>query len=958
MSTTYDLKLVVLSVLIATVASFSAFSMVERYRSASSKNKKIAWNLCGALVMGIGIWAMHFIGMLALKFPIPVTYDIPITILSIVPVIFAFSAVMWLMTLETFSHYRLLIGGLLLGSGIGLMHYIGMAAMRLNAVMVHDNTVVYFSILIAVILAIVALKIQHAAINQNQSEFINKKQLFSAIVMGSASSGMHYTAMTAVEFMPLTTNKVINGVSPITLALIVTVVVLVLLLLAILIPHLLRYKQIINTVNEDAIRLHAMMDTSLDAIIQMNGNGDIIGWSSRAQHIFGWTSNDALGQELAKLILPVQFRDSHRQALKRFLVTGEGASLGNIIEIEALHQDGHNIPIELTSSVITLSDGVEFNSIIRDISQRKQAKAKLILANKELAFQNQEKDKRAAELALAAIVFSHTREGIIITNASADIIKVNDTFTEVSGYSRQEAVGQNIHFIQSDKESPEFYALMWQTVDTKGYWVGTIWNRRKNGEVHPENLTLSAVTNTASEISHYVALYSDITQLNKTHQSQLQRMAHFDNLTNLPNRTLLADRLNQAILKSSQYDKLLAVTFLNLDGFKAINDIHGYHVGDDLLIAISLRMKKAIREGDTLSRIGGDEFVLVLTDLAKSDDCNRVLERLLLAASDPVTIGDLVLNLSASIGVTFYPKDGADSGILMRNANQAMYVAKQSGKNCYHLFDSADYDVVNRQQESLANIRAALTKREFVLYYQPKVNMSTGAMVGVEALIRWQHPVRGLVPPLDFLPIIENHAVSLDIGEWVIDTALSQISQWQSMGVKFPISVNISAYQLQQTDFVERLATILAAHPDVSPHLLELEVLETSALNDINYIIETMNACISLGVKFALDDFGTGYSSLTYLRRLPASVIKIDQTFIRDMLTDADDLAIVLAVVSLAKAFRIEVIAEGVETVEHGTALLELGCELAQGYGIARPMPASEVLTWLDSWKPDSAWLS
>ena len=499
---------------------------------------------------------------------------------------------------------------------------------------------------------------------------------------------------------------------------------------------------------------------------------------------------------------------------------------------------------------------------------------------------------------------------------------------------------------------------MWQAVNTKGYWIGTIWNRRKNGEMYPENLTLSAVTNTASEISHYVALYSDITQLNKSHKSQLERMAHFDNLTNLPNRTLLADRLNQAILKSSQYDKLLAVTFLNLDGFKAINDIHGHHVGDDLLIAISLRMKKAIREGDTLSRIGGDEFVLVLTDLAKSDDCNQVLERLLLAASDPVTIGDLVLNVSASIGVTFYPKDGADSGILMRNADQAMYVAKQSGKNCYHLFDSADYDAVNRQQESLANIRAALTKREFVLYYQPKVNMSTGAMVGVEALIRWQHPVRGLVPPLDFLPIIENHTISLDIGEWVIDTALSQISQWQSIGVKFPISVNISAHQLQQTNFVERLATLLAAHPDVSPHLLELEVLETSALNDINYIIATMNACISLGVKFSLDDFGTGYSSLTYLRRLPASVIKIDQTFIRDMLTDADDLAIVLAVVSLAKAFRIEVIAEGVETVEHGTALLELGCELAQGYGIARPMPASEVLTWLDSWKPNSAWLS
>jgi EAL domain-containing protein (putative c-di-GMP-specific phosphodiesterase class I) len=292
----------------------------------------------------------------------------------------------------------------------------------------------------------------------------------------------------------------------------------------------------------------------------------------------------------------------------------------------------------------------------------------------------------------------------------------------------------------------------------------------------------------------------------------------------------------------------------------------------------------------------------------------------------------------------------------MRHADQAMYVAKQAGKNCYHLFDSAQDDAVNIRQESLTNINTALHKAEFVLYYQPKVNMSTGELVGVEALLRWQHPVRGLVPPLDFLPVTENHAISIDIGEWVIDTALRQISQWQSMGLSFPISVNISAYQLQQADFVKRLAALLALHPDVAPHLLELEILETSAVSDINYIISTMQACIDLGVHFALDDFGTGYSSLTYLRRLPASLIKIDQSFIRYMLTNEDDLAIVLGVVSLAKAFQLGVIAEGVETIEHGTVLLQLGCELAQGYGIAKPMPAIHIPPWLESWKPDITW--
>jgi EAL domain-containing protein (putative c-di-GMP-specific phosphodiesterase class I) len=251
-----------------------------------------------------------------------------------------------------------------------------------------------------------------------------------------------------------------------------------------------------------------------------------------------------------------------------------------------------------------------------------------------------------------------------------------------------------------------------------------------------------------------------------------------------------------------------------------------------------------------------------------------------------------------------------------------------------------------------------LDRREFVLYYQPKVNMFTGEVKGVEALIRWQHPVRGLVPPLDFLPMIENHAISLDIGEWVIDTALRQISQWQRIGIKMPISVNISAYQLQQANFGERLAESLTVHSDVSPHLLELEVLETSAFSDINYIIATMEACIERGVSFALDDFGTGYSSLTYLRRLPANLIKIDQSFIRDMLTDEDDLAIVRGVISLAKAFQLEVIAEGVETIEHGSALLELGCHLAQGYGIARPMPAGDITTWLDNWNSDTAWVT
>jgi len=566
--------------------------------------------------------------------------------------------------------------------------------------------------------------------------------------------------------------------------------------------------------------------------------------------------------------------------------------------------------------------------------------------------------KKAEEkLKLAATVFTHAREGIMITDASASIIEVNDTFTEITGYSRKELIGQNPSMLQSGRQSPEFYAAMWHEIDTTGHWSGEIWNRRKNGEVFAELKNISTVHDENGVIQNYVAMCLDIT-LMKAHQDQLERNAHYDLLTNLPNRVLLADRLSQGMLRCRRYKKSLAVVFLDLDGFKEVNDNYGHDVGDELLVALSLRMKEALREGDSLARIGGDEFVAVLTDLVKVEDCEPVLERLLLSASEPITIGEVVLNVSASIGVTLYPQDSVDADMLLRHADQAMYIAKQSGKNRYYLFDTVQDDAVQVQKENLEAIRTGLDENQFVLYYQPKINMRTGAVIGLEALIRWQHPQRGLLQPNDFLPVIENNPMLIEMGEWVIDTALTQISQWQAMLIRLPvcISVNIAAIQLKQVDFADRLAELLAAHPDVEPRHLELEVLETSALADIKAVSSTMNACIALGVSFALDDFGTGYSSLTYFRHLPTKQIKIDQTFVRDMLVDNDDLAIVEGVIGLAKTFKRDVIAEGVETIEHGTALLQLGCELAQGYGIAKPMPANDVPAWVNEWRSDSEW--
>jgi len=563
--------------------------------------------------------------------------------------------------------------------------------------------------------------------------------------------------------------------------------------------------------------------------------------------------------------------------------------------------------------------------------------------------------KSELNLQLAASVFSHAREGIMITDANGTIIEVNETFTRLTGYSREEAIGQNPKILQSRKQSNEFYQAMWKSLLEKGHWYGEVWNRRKSGELYAEMLTISAVKNEKNETKHYVALFTDITVV-KEHQEQLEHIAHYDVLTKLPNRVLLADRLSQSVVQCERRDLSLAVVFLDLDGFKAVNDNHGHDIGDELLVVIAQRMQLALREGDTLSRFGGDEFIAVLVDLEQLDDCKPILERLLLAASEPVVINDIELQVSASIGVTVYPEDNADTEQLIRHADQAMYIAKQSGKNRYHLFDTEQDTAVKTLRESIENVRVALEKDQFVLYYQPKVSMKTGEVIGLEALIRWQHPERGLVPPIEFLPVTEEHYLSIEIGEWVIDTALAQLASWKKQGLELPVSVNISARQLQQDKFPQQLAKSLAVHPNVAADQLELEVLETSALGDMVHVSGIMDACCKLGVHFALDDFGTGYSSLTHLRRLPAKMIKIDQTFVRDMLEDQDDLAIIEGVIGLAKAFQREVIAEGVETIEHGKLLTQMGCELAQGYGIAKPMPAEDVPSWVNTWMSSERW--
>ena len=437
----------------------------------------------------------------------------------------------------------------------------------------------------------------------------------------------------------------------------------------------------------------------------------------------------------------------------------------------------------------------------------------------------------------------------------------------------------------------------------------------------------------------------------KIYEKKLEYIAHYDALTGLPNRILKADRLKQAMLRTQRDGEFLAVVYLDLDGFKEINDRYGHSVGDQLLVELSVHMKQALREQDTLSRLGGDEFVVILSDLQESSKALFIIQRLLDAASKPVVIDGFDVQVSASIGVAFYPQhEEIDGDQLIRQADQAMYEAKQAGKNRYHIFDPIHDRDLRNQHEIIERLKEALLEKEFVLYYQPKVNMRTGELIGAEALIRWMHPEKGLIPPLDFLPSIENSILAVEVGEWVINTALAQIAKWSKKGLNIKVSVNVGARQLLKGDFIERLKASFARHADVSHELLEIEVLETSALEDIAVAAKIIQSCKEIGISFSLDDFGTGYSSLTYLRRLPVTTLKIDRSFVRDMLVDEEDLAILEGIVNLASIFKKEVIAEGVESLEHGRHLLNLGCDLAQGYAISRPVPAEDFMLWTQTW--------
>ncbi|KMQ73140.1 putative bifunctional diguanylate cyclase/phosphodiesterase [Marinobacter subterrani] len=566
-----------------------------------------------------------------------------------------------------------------------------------------------------------------------------------------------------------------------------------------------------------------------------------------------------------------------------------------------------------------------------------------------IAIQNNISDRKHSErgLRIAASVFDRSHEAILISDQSNRILDVNPAFSRITGYSRKEVLGLNPAILSSGRHSGDYYQSMWRSIEKTDHWRGEIWNRRKSGEEYVELLSISRVHLEEPGQYYHVAAFSDITAL-KNHARELDRAANYDDLTGLPNRQLLEERLRTARRHADRQHRSVSVCYLDLDGFKAINDRLGRSAGDQTLRTLSERLTRALRSGDTVARIGGDEFVLLLQG---DDNHEAVYQRILATVGAPVAVGDQTITLTASLGITRYPEDNAEAEGLIRHAHQAMYSAKEKGRNQYHFFDPGLDEHRRHRRDQLVEITRALEHEEFELYFQPQIRITDGQLLGFEALIRWNHPEKGLVAPGDFLPIVENSHLEVPLGQWVLKEAIHQMNLWKSAGADLSVSINISAPHLMDRSFADYLESYLHSHPEVNPGRITLEVLESTALEDTKHASNVLARCRTLGLQVALDDFGTGFSSLTYLRTLPVDLIKIDQSFVRNMLDDASDHAIVESVIFLAQRFAHPVLAEGVETMEHARALRRMGCNFAQGYGIARPMPASEVLDWARQWQ-------
>lgn len=549
---------------------------------------------------------------------------------------------------------------------------------------------------------------------------------------------------------------------------------------------------------------------------------------------------------------------------------------------------------------------------------------------------------------LASTVFRHTADGIVITDNTATIISVNQAYSKITGYPEQEVLGRNPSMLQSGRQDKAFYEEMWRQIIENGVWQGEIWNRRKNGEIFPVWQTITSVKNETGETTNYVSVFSDITEVKRS-QEKLVRLAHFDALTELPNRVLFKDRIAQALGHAKRHHKKLAIVLFDLDGFKTVNDSLGHPTGDRLLQLVAQRLRKCMRIEDTVARLGGDEFAVLVAELNTSEDAIQAAQKILQTSLKPYFVNDHAVMITSSVGISIFPDDADDGNDLIRNADAAMYEAKAKGRNTYCFYQAEMTLKAQHRLSAERHLRRAIEQKEFEVWYQPQINLSNNLLLGAEALIRWRDPLRGLIPPSDFIPLAEQNGMILPIGELVLHQVCADSREWHAAGLNPKrLSVNVAGPQFYRSDIVSTIRRCMEEY-NVLPGTLEIEVTETFMMENPQEIKEILLAIQQLGITTAIDDFGTGYSSLAYLRELPIDTLKIDRAFIRDIPSNPKDTAIVRAILALGNSMGFNVVAEGIETEEQCHFLQAEGCREGQGYFFAKPMPKAEFVKWLQN---------
>ncbi|MBV6826576.1 phosphodiesterase DibA [Pseudomonas sp. PD9R] len=556
-----------------------------------------------------------------------------------------------------------------------------------------------------------------------------------------------------------------------------------------------------------------------------------------------------------------------------------------------------------------------------------------------------ERSEDRERLRQAAAVFDCTREGVLVTNREGLIVHVNRAFMQITGYQSEEVLGQRPSLFKSGRHLPDFYQAMFATLDSSGEWSGEIWNRRKSGEIYPQWQTIRIIRDDHGQLSHYVAVFSDISAIKNT-EHELMRLAHHDPLTDLPNRLLFTDRAEQALASAQIHKRGCALLLIDLDHFKIINDSLGHTIGDQLLKAVSERLKAMFGPGITLARLGGDEFAVLAESCPQLVQAAALAQRIIDGLKEPFFIDGHQLLINASIGISLFPSDALSTEQLLRNADSALFKAKSTGRNDYALYTEELTAHAQQRVEIAFELRRALDQQQFRVYYQPVHDLQTSRLIGVEALVRWEHPKRGLVSPAEFIPVAERTGLIAEIDAWVMQQACQQMCQWQQAGVVLSfVAVNVSSRLFARRELYQQVAQVLR-ETGLEPVYLELEVTESAVMEDPEVALEQMHRLRELGVRLAIDDFGTGYSSLLRLKRLPVQKLKIDQGFVAGLPWDEDDAAIVRVIIALAQSMGMQVQAEGIETVEQAAFLLEHGSHQGQGYWFGRPVPALQ-LDWV-----------